>query len=96
MVEDSQDGAFMPEFPCPEGWDETSLFLSEVKKGLGKRYPQGIPKEVAKQADYESGIICQMQFPGYFLVVSDYIGWAKRHAIQVGPGRGSAGGSVVA
>ncbi|MBQ1273449.1 MAG: DNA polymerase III subunit alpha, partial [Aeriscardovia sp.] len=65
-------------------------------KGLEKRYPQGIPEEVAKQADYESGIICQMQFPGYFLVVSDYIGWAKRHAIQVGPGRGSAGGSVVA
>ena len=96
MFEDSQDGAFMPEFPCPEGWDETSLFLSEVKKGLEKRYPQGIPEEVAKQADYESGIICQMQFPGYFLVVSDYIGWAKRHAIQVGPGRGSAGGSVVA
>ncbi|MBQ1299027.1 MAG: DNA polymerase III subunit alpha [Aeriscardovia sp.] len=96
MFEDSQDGAFMPEFPCPEGWDETSLFLSEVKKGLEKRYPQGIPSEVAKQADYESGIICQMQFPGYFLVVSDYIGWAKKHGIQVGPGRGSAGGSVVA
>ena len=96
MFEDGQDGAFMPEFPCPQGWDETSLFLSEVKKGLEKRYPQGIPEKVARQADYESGIICQMQFPGYFLVVSDYIGWAKRHGIQVGPGRGSAGGSVVA
>ncbi|MBR6439748.1 MAG: DNA polymerase III subunit alpha [Aeriscardovia sp.] len=96
IFEDGQDGAFMPEFPCPEGWDETSLFLSEVKKGLEKRYPAGIPEEVARQADYESGIICQMQFPGYFLVVADYIGWAKRNGIQVGPGRGSAGGSVVA
>lgn len=96
MFEDGQDGAFMPEFPCPEGWDETSLFLSEVKKGLEKRYPEGIPEKVARQADYESGIICQMQFPGYFLVVADYIDWAKRHGIQVGPGRGSAGGSVVA
>lgn len=96
MFEDSQDGAFMPEFPCPDGWDETSLFLKKVKEGLERRYPEGIPENVARQADYESGIICQMQFPGYFLVVADYIGWAKRHGIQVGPGRGSAGGSIVA
>ena len=43
-----------------------------------------------KQADYECGVICQMQFCGYFLVVADYIQWAKDHGIMVGPGRGSA------
>ena len=49
-----------------------------------------------KQADYECGVICQMQFCGYFLVVADYIQWAKDHGIMVGPGRGSAAGAMVA
>ncbi len=55
-----------------------------------------MPDHVLKQADYECGVICQMQFPGYFLVVADYIQWAKDHGIMVGPGRGSAAGSMVA
>lgn len=96
MFDDHEDGAFMPEFDCPDGWDATSLFLSEVEKGLEKRYPEGVPETVSKQSDYECGVICQMQFPGYFLVVSDYINWAKEHGIMVGPGRGSAAGSIVA
>ena len=49
-----------------------------------------------KQADYEVGIICQMGFPGYFLVVADFINWAKDQGIRVGPGRGSAAGSLAA
>lgn len=49
-----------------------------------------------KQADYECGVICQMQFCGYFLVVADYINWAKSHGVMVGPGRGSAAGAMVA
>ena len=49
-----------------------------------------------KRQDYECGVICQMQFTGYFLVVADYINWAKNHGIMVGPGRGSAAGSMVA
>ncbi|MEE1324957.1 MAG: DNA polymerase III subunit alpha [Bifidobacteriaceae bacterium] len=95
MFDDHEDGAYMPKFDCPEGWDETSLFLRQVQEGLERRYPQGVPQEVSEQADYECGVICQMQFPGYFLVVSDYIRWAKSHGIQVGPGRGSSGGAVV-
>ena len=95
MFDDHTDGAYMPKFDCPEGWDETSLFLHNVQKGLEWRYPDGIPEKVAAQADYECGVISQMQFPGYFLVVSDYVNWAKNHGIQVGPGRGSAGGAVV-
>ncbi|WP_394981644.1 DNA polymerase III subunit alpha [Scardovia wiggsiae] len=95
MFDDHEDGAYMPEFDCPEGWDATSLFLRDVEKGLEKRYPDGVPEKVAKQADYECGVICQMQFCGYFLVVADYINWAKTHGVMVGPGRGSAAGSMV-
>ena len=96
MFDDHEDGAFMPKFPCPEGWDETSLFLKKVEEGLERRYEGNVPAHVLAQADYECGVICQMQFPGYFLVVADYIQWAKDHGIMVGPGRGSAAGSMVA
>ena len=96
MFDDHEDGAFMPKFPCPEGWDETSLFLKKVEEGLERRYDGNPPARVLKQADYECGVICQMQFCGYFLVVADYIQWAKDHGIMVGPGRGSAAGSMVA
>lgn len=96
MFDDHEDGSFMPQFECPEGWDETSLFLKKVEEGLERRYDGNVPIEVMQQADYECGVICQMQFPGYFLVVADYIQWAKDHGIMVGPGRGSAAGSMVA
>ena len=86
----------MPRFPLPEGEDETSWFVKEVERGLHKRWPGGIPDHVRKQADYEVGIICQMGFPGYFLVVADFINWAKDQGIRVGPGRGSAAGSLAA
>ncbi|MCI1219354.1 MAG: DNA polymerase III subunit alpha [Bifidobacterium sp.] len=95
MFDDGEDGAFMPEFDCPEGWDETSLFLKDVQEGLERRYEGKVPDYVLKQADYECGVICQMQFCGYFLVVADYINWAKTHGVMVGPGRGSAAGSMV-
>ncbi|MBW3092480.1 DNA polymerase III subunit alpha [Bifidobacterium sp. 82T10] len=96
MFDDNEDGAFMPQFACPEGWDETSLFLKKVEEGLEQRYDGNPPIEVLKQADYECGVICQMQFCGYFLVVADYINWAKSHGVMVGPGRGSAAGAMVA
>lgn len=96
MFDDNEDGAFMPKFPCPEGWDETSLFLKKVEEGLEFRYHGNVPQHVLEQADYECGVICQMQFCGYFLVVADYINWAKEHGVMVGPGRGSAAGSMVA
>lgn len=96
MFDDGEDGAFMPQFDCPEGWDETSLFLKKVEEGLERRYDNNVPLEVLQQADYECGVICQMQFCGYFLVVADYINWAKEHGVMVGPGRGSAAGAMVA
>ena len=85
---------YMPRFPVPEGEDETSWFVKEIERGLHRRYPNGIPDASRKQADYEVGIICQMGFPGYFLVVADFINWAKEQGIRVGPGRGSAAGSM--
>ncbi|MDM7856205.1 DNA polymerase III subunit alpha [Cellulomonas alba] len=87
---------YMPNYPCPPGEDETSWFVKEVEKGLHLRYPGGIPDDVRKQAEYETGVITQMGFPGYFLVVADFINWAKDHGIRVGPGRGSGAGSMAA
>lgn len=87
---------YMPQFTVPAGEDTTSWFVKEVQRGLHRRYPQGIPEKSQKQADYECGIITQMGFPGYFLVVADYINWAKEQGIRVGPGRGSGAGSIVA
>ncbi|HSE71602.1 MAG TPA: DNA polymerase III subunit alpha [Nocardioidaceae bacterium] len=89
-------GTYMPRFPCPPGENEDSWLVKEVEKGLHYRYPGGIPDEVRKQADFELGVITQMGFPGYFLVVADFINWAKDNGIRVGPGRGSGAGSMVA
>ncbi len=90
------NGTYMPRFPVPEGETEHSWFEREVALGLQRRFPDGIPPEVQKQADYEVGVIEQMNFPGYFLVVADFINWAKDNGIRVGPGRGSGAGSMVA
>lgn len=93
----TSDGAnYMPAFPVPEGEDETSWFIREVESGLMHRYNGSIPDYVRKRADYEVDVITRMGFPGYFLVVSDYIKWARRQGIRVGPGRGSGAGSMVA
>ncbi len=88
--------SYMPRFPVPEGETEDSWFTKEVDAGLAVRYPNGIPDAVRKQADYETGVILQMGFPGYFLVVADFINWSKRNGIRVGPGRGSGAGSMAA
>lgn len=95
-VEFNTKANFMPRFPVPEGENEESWFVKEVEAGLQYRYPKGIPDAVRKQADYEVGVIVQMGFPGYFLVVADFINWAKNNGIRVGPGRGSGAGSMAA
>ena len=87
---------FMPRYPCPPGEDETSWFVKEVERGLHVRYPDGVPDEVRDRAEYETNVITQMGFPGYFLVVADFINWAKDNGIRVGPGRGSGAGSMAA
>ncbi|HUH53002.1 MAG TPA: DNA polymerase III subunit alpha, partial [Microbacteriaceae bacterium] len=87
---------FMPRFPVPDGESEESWFVKEVERGLHARYPQGISDEVRNRANYETDVIAQMGFSGYFLVVADFINWAKDNDIRVGPGRGSGAGSMAA
>ncbi|MCE4024456.1 MULTISPECIES: DNA polymerase III subunit alpha [unclassified Microbacterium] len=87
---------FMPRFPVPPGETEESWFIKEVEKGLQFRYPGGISDAVRKQANYEVEVISSMGFPGYFLVVADFINWAKDNGVRVGPGRGSGAGSMAA
>ena len=85
----------MPQFPVPAGESEESWLVKEVERGLHRRYPAGIPDNVRTQAEYEVGVIMQMGFPGYFLVVADLVQYAKDNGIRVGPGRGSAAGSMI-
>ncbi|MCI9887338.1 DNA polymerase III subunit alpha [Micrococcales bacterium 31B] len=75
---------------------ETAYFWHEVERGLRRRYPGGIPEKVQRQAEYEGAMIGQMGFPSYFLVVADFINWAREAGVRVGPGRGSAAGSMAA
>ena len=87
----------MPRYPIPAQFEsEDALFAAEVWKGMDRRYPGGYDETRKKQAEYELGIIIQMGFPAYFLVVADFINWAKNNGVAVGPGRGSAAGSIVA
>ena len=91
-----EGASFMPAFPVPEGKTMESWFIAECWKGMDHRFHGDIPEDCRKQAEYEIGVIVQMGFPGYFLVVADYINWAKSQGIRVGPGRGSGAGSMVA
>jgi len=89
-------GRYMPHFPVPAGEDEVSYFTKQVELGLHERYPDGIPGEVRKQANYENEVISSKGYAGYYLVVADFINWAKSQGIRVGPGRGSGAGSMAA
>jgi DNA polymerase III subunit alpha len=86
----------MPKFPVPAGETEESWLRKEVAAGLDRRFPGGVPDTHRRQAEFELDVVCQMGFPGYFLVVADLVAYAKREGIRVGPGRGSAAGAMVA
>jgi len=84
----------MPRFPVPDGETEASWFEKEVAVGMNRRFNNAPSEAHLAQAQYEVDVIKQMGFPGYFLVVADFITWAKQQGIRVGPGRGSAAGSM--
>jgi DNA polymerase III subunit alpha len=86
----------MPRFPVPDGESEDSWLHKEVMRGLARRFSGGVPDTHRAQAEFELGVISQMGFPGYFLVVADLVEHAKREGIRVGPGRGSAAGALIA
>ena len=89
-------GTYMPQFPVPAGESEASWFIKEVHRGLEERFPEGVPEYATKQAEYEEDVIIGKGYAGYFLVVADFINWAKANGIRVGPGRGSGAGSMCA
>ncbi|OLF38412.1 DNA polymerase III subunit alpha [Psychrobacter sp. Cmf 22.2] len=98
----------LPDFPVPEGETIESFFRAESQRGLNHRLDKLFPveardeswsdfrKQYDERLEYELDIILSMGFPGYFLIVMDFIRWAKANGVPVGPGRGSGAGSLVA
>lgn len=93
---------FFPKYPLPEGASLESEFRKLAEEGLERRlreHPNAeqIDKEAyRKRLQHEIGVILEMGFPGYFLIVQEFINWAKNNGVPTGPGRGSAAGSIVA
>ncbi len=88
--------SILPKFPLPEGETDESWFRHQVMDGMKARYGDPIPQEPLERAEYEMSVIIQQGFPAYFLIVQEYLDWARSQGIGVGPGRGSAAGSIVA
>ncbi len=104
-VELSLGKNFLPNFPVTEGMTTDEYFADLAQKGLDKRIEETsgrINFDDEKLAEYQArlkrelDVICQMGFPGYFLIVADFIQWAKDNGVPVGPGRGSGAGSIIA
>jgi DNA polymerase-3 subunit alpha len=102
LLENAREKIELAKLEEPEGMTkdemihEAAYFIEQVNFGLNERFPEGVPENYVKQAEYEVDTIVAMGFPSYFLVVSDLVKWAKENGIFVGPGRGSAAGSLVA
>ncbi len=86
----------IPRFDCPGGILEQEYLRQLVMQGLAWRFGDPVPAAALERADYELGVIDRMGYSGYFLIVWDFIRYARDHGIPVGPGRGSAAGSLVA
>ena len=95
-VELELGGQLIPRYPTPDGADEGQYLRSLVAQGLRERYGDPPPADALERADYELGVIDKMGFNAYFLIVWDFVKYAKDSGIAVGPGRGSAAGSLVA
>jgi len=85
----------IPRF-LPEGEDEKAYLRGRVEEGLRARYGDPVPAAALERMEYELGVIDSMGFNAYFLIVWDFVKWAKENGIAVGPGRGSAAGSIIA
>ena len=85
----------LPQFPLPEGETANSYLRRMAYQNLPRRYPDA-PEEAEKRLEYELGVIQKSGFTEYFLIVQDFVNWARQQGIIVGPGRGSAAGSITA
>lgn len=89
-------GALLPDYQIPKGFASPEEYLRHLTmEGLVRRYPNAT-EDIRERARFELEVIITMGFTGYFLIVWDFIDWAKRNGIPVGPGRGSGAGSIVA
>ncbi|MDR2665999.1 MAG: DNA polymerase III subunit alpha [Endomicrobium sp.] len=96
-VEIAMDKLLLPLFPVPEGYKSDSEYLETLcRKGIALRYGSRVGREQEDRLKHELSIINKMGFASYFLIVSDFIKYAKDHGISVGPGRGSGAGAMVA
>lgn len=87
----------LPDYEIPNGFNSHFEYLKHITEtGMVKRYGDSIPEDYIKRMNYELETINSMGFVGYFLIVWDFINWAKEHDIPIGPGRGSGAGSIVA
>jgi DNA polymerase-3 subunit alpha len=88
---------FLPKFPLPDGYDsDNALLVDLATRGAERRYGSPLPERVAERLRYELDVIVKTGYAGYFLIVQDFIRAARDRGIPVGPGRGSAAGSLVA
>ncbi|WP_376695272.1 DNA polymerase III subunit alpha [Wenzhouxiangella sp. EGI_FJ10305] len=93
---------FLPAFPVPEGETEDDFVRRKAAEGLDQRLQRhGLAEDMTREdyeqrLEHELGVIVSMGFSGYFLIVADFIAWARNNGVPVGPGRGSGAGSVVA
>ncbi len=90
------DGGYMARADVPAGHTEESWFVEEVWRGIEHRYGASPSEEVRARTEMELQVIRDKGYCGYYLVVADFINWAKEHGIRVGPGRGSGAGSIAA
>lgn len=86
----------LPVFPVPDGKTAESYLRELCEAGMRERYPDGASDEAKERLSFELSTIERMGFASYFLIVHDYVNWAKSNGVIVGPGRGSAAGSIVA
>jgi DNA polymerase-3 subunit alpha len=88
--------ARLPQYPVPAGTSTEEFLRAEAARGLARRFPAGAGAPYHERLASELAVICQMGFAGYFLIVADFIRWARENGVPVGPGRGSGAGSLVA
>ncbi len=88
-------GFLLPHFPVPEGKSLSELLRDRATEGLRARMGGDVPREYLERLEYELSVIERMGYPGYFLIVADVVEFARSRGIPVGPGRGSAAGSLV-
>ncbi len=86
----------LPRFPTPEGEEPAAMLRRLATEGLRRRYEDPAPAEAHERLEFELSVIAEMGFDSYFLIVWDFVKYAKDNGIAVGPGRGSAAGSIVA